>query len=197
MISNLFFNLILVLKNFYIKTKLQFMLLKFIRFIIFAICLSLFFPIYFTSPVVSGLTMSANTSRERCGDGQHNDSNRLDENCPIDFSSVGTPAANFNKSKTLRLAVVGDIDSNQGLTTQLEIANHYNVQVLIIPGDLEYSNGNEVLSNFQTHGFTRENTDIVVGNHDFSNDLLVWLGKNRTFGEVKFDFWVINLLCST
>ncbi|HKQ21926.1 MAG TPA: metallophosphoesterase [Nitrososphaeraceae archaeon] len=128
------------------------------------------------------------TSREMCRDGQHNDLSRLDENCPVDSSSVGIPATNFSKSKTLRLAVVGDIDSNRGLTTQLEIANHYNVEVLIIPGDLEYSNGNEVLSNFQSHGFTKENTDIVVGNHDFRNDVLAWLGKNRTFGEVKFDF---------
>lgn len=164
------------------------MLLKFITFLIFTICLSLLFPIYVTSPVVSGLIMNTKmTSREMCRDGQHNDLSRLDENCPVDSSSVGTPAANFSKSKTLRLAVVGDIDSNQGLTTQLEIANQYNVQVLIIPGDLEYSNGDEVLSNFQSHGFTKANTDIVVGNHDFGNDVLVWLGKNRTFGEVNFD----------
>jgi len=165
------------------------MLLKFITFIIFTICLSLLFPIYFTSSVVSGMTMSTNTtSREMCRDAQHNDLNRLDENCPVDSFSVGNPAANFSKLKTLRLAVVGDIDSNQGLTTQLEIANHYNVQVLIIPGDLEYSNGNEVLSNFQSHGFTKKNTDIVVGNHDLGNDVQAWLGKNRTFGEIKFDF---------
>lgn len=165
------------------------MLLKFITFIIFTICLSLLFPIYFTSSVVSGMTMSTNmTSREMCRDAQHNDLNRLDENCPVGSSSVGNPAANFSKLKTLRLAVVGDIDSNQGLTTQLEIANHYNVQVLIIPGDFEYSNGNEVLSNLQSHGFTKKNTDIVVGNHDLGNDVQAWLGKNRTFGEIKFDF---------
>jgi predicted phosphodiesterase len=154
------------------------------------ICLSLLFSIYFASRVISGLTMIPNTtSRQICGDGQDNDlSGLVDESCPVDPSSVGTPVANFNKSKTLRLAVVGDIDSNQGLTTQLEIANHNNVQVLIIPGDLGYSNENEVLSNFQSHGFTKENTDIVVGNHDFGKDVETWLGNNRTFGEVKFDF---------
>lgn len=166
------------------------MLLKFITSIIFTICLLLLFPIYITSSLVLGLTMTTNsTSQEICGDGQDNDLNGLiDESCPVDSSSVGSPAANFSRSKTLRLAVVGDIDSNQGLTTQLEIANKYNVQVLIIPGDFEYSNGNEVLSNFQSHGFTQENTDIVVGNHDFGNDIETWLGNNRTFGEVKFDF---------
>lgn len=103
-------------------------------------------------------------------------------------SSVGIPAATFNKSKTLRIGVVGDIDSNKGFTAQLEIANHYNVQVLIIPGDFEYANGQKVLSNLESHGFTRENTDIVVGNHDSGKDVKTWLGNNRTFGQVKFDF---------
>jgi predicted phosphodiesterase len=103
-------------------------------------------------------------------------------------SSVGIPAASFNKSKTLRIGVVGDIDSNQGLTTQLEIANHYNVQVLIIPGDFEYSNGKKVLSSLQSHGFTKENADIVVGNHDSGTEVKSWLGNSRTFGQIKFDF---------
>lgn len=164
--------------------------MKLTTFIIFTICLSLLFSIYFTLPLISGLKMISNsTSREICGDSQDNDTNGLiDEGCPAESSSVGTPAPNFSKSKTLRLAVVGDIDSNQGLATQLEMVNHYNVQVLIIPGDLEYSNGNAVLSNFKSHGFTKANTDIVVGNHDFDNDVEAWLGSNRTFGEVKFDF---------
>lgn len=185
--------LILVLKNFYIEAKVHFLVLKFITFFIFLICLSLFYQIDVASPFssgVSGLTIT-NTSlqRELCGDGQDNDLNGfIDESCPVNSSSVGIPATNFNTSKTMRLAVVGDIDSNQGLTTQLEIANRYNVQVLIIPGDLEYSNGNEVVSNLESHGFTKENTDIVVGNHDTENTVKTWLGNNRTFGEVKFDF---------
>ena len=103
-------------------------------------------------------------------------------------SSVGIPAATFNKLKTLRIGVVGDIDSNEGFTTQLEIANHYNVQVLIIPGDFEYTNGQKVLSDLQSHGFTKENTDIVVGNHDSGKEVKMWLNNNRTFGQVKFDF---------
>jgi predicted phosphodiesterase len=126
---------------------------------------------------------------EICGDQMDNDLNGLvDENCSVQSSSVGTPAANFNKSKTLRIGIVGDIDSNQGLTTQLEIANRYNVQALIIPGDFEYTNGKDVLSNIQSHGFTKENTDIVVGNHDSGNEVKMWLGNNRTFGQVMFDF---------
>lgn len=103
----------------------------------------------------------------------------------LNASSIGIPAANFNPSKTLRLAVVGDVDSNQGLNKQLEIADNYNVQLLIVPGDFEYSNGKEVLSDLESHGFTRQNTDIVTGNHDSGNEVKMWLGNNRTFGEVR------------
>ena len=183
----------LVLKNFYIKTKQQFLLLKLTTFIIFIICLTLVNPIYIDVPlssVVSGSTTANTTSRqETCGDGQDNNlKGFVDEDCPDKLSSVGLPAKNFSDSKTIRLAVVGDIDSNQGLITQLDIANQYNAQGLIIPGDLEYSNGNQVLANLQSHGFTKENTDMVVGNHDSSKEVLNWLGNNRTFGEVKFNF---------
>jgi predicted phosphodiesterase len=85
------------------------------------------------------------------------------------------------------MAVVGDIDSNKGLEDQLDTANHYNVQFLIIPGDFEYSNGQEVLANLESHGFTSQNTDIVTGNHDSENDVQTWLGNKETFGEVKFN----------
>ena len=185
--------MILVLKNFYIEAKLQLLLLKLITFMIFTTCLSLFNPINVTvsfSSVVSGSTLTNTTvKQELCGDSQDNDQNGLiDEGCTVNSSSVGIPATNFNTSKTLRLAVVGDIDHNQGWTTQLEIANQYNVQVLIIPGDLDYSNGKGVLSNLESHGFTKENTDIVVGNHDSANTVKSWLDDNGTYGEVKFDY---------
>lgn len=106
----------------------------------------------------------------------------------VESSSVGVPATNFNISKTIRIAVVGDVDSNQGLTTELEIANHYNVQALILTGDFEYSNGNKVLSDLQSHGFTKANTDIVVGNHDSEQDVEAWLNEKVTFGQVNFAF---------
>ena len=106
----------------------------------------------------------------------------------IESSSVGLPAANFKMSKTLRIAVIGDVDSNQGLTTELEIANHYNVQALILTGDFEYSNGKKVLSDLQSHGFTKENTDIVVGNHDSQQDVKAWLNEKQTFGQNSFAF---------
>jgi predicted phosphodiesterase len=126
---------------------------------------------------------------EKCGDGQDNDGNGLvDENCPIESPSGDKPTVNFDTSKTLRVAVVGDVDANSGLTAQLDIANQYNVQALILTGDFEYSNGNKVLSDLESHGFTKENTDIVVGNHDSKKDVQAWLNENRTFGEVNFAF---------
>lgn len=153
------------------------------------ICLAVANSIYGPSSIVLGSTaIDLTTQREVCGDKQDNDVNGLvDEICPVKSSSIGIPADNFNKSKTLRIAVIGDIDSNQGLTNQLEIANHYNVQLLVIAGDFEYTDGKEVLSNLQAHGFTRENTDIVVGNHDYANEVRTWLVVDKTFGQVKFE----------
>lgn len=133
----------------------------------------------------------ASPGSELCGDGRDNNlDGHVDENCPVGptSSSVGIPAADFNKEKTLRIAIVGDVDSNQGLKTQLEIANYYKVEALILPGDFEYSNGQEVLSTLQSHGFTKDNTDIVVGNHDSANEVKTWLDNNRTFGQVQFGF---------
>jgi len=127
--------------------------------------------------------------QEICGNGQDNDGNRLvDENCPVEAPLDVTPSVNFNTSRTLRLAVVGDIDSNSGLTSQLNLANQYNVQALIIPGDYAYSSGSKVLSDFKSHGFTKDNTDIAVGNHDSGGEVKAWLNNNRTFGEVDFAF---------
>jgi len=106
----------------------------------------------------------------------------------VESSSVGLPATSFKMSKTLRIAVIGDVDSNQGLTTELEIANYYKVQALILTGDFEYSNGKKVLSDLQSHGFTRENTDIVLGNHDSQQDVKAWLNEKQTFGQNSFAF---------
>lgn len=138
--------------------------MKIIILSFFIIFLSLFIAIYFAQflPIVLGSA--------------------------VESSSVGVPATNFNMSKTIRIAVVGDVDSNQGLTTELEIANHYNVQALILTGDFEYSNGNKVLSDLQSHGFTKANTDIVVGNHDSEQDVEAWLNEKVTFGQVNFAF---------
>jgi|ERR1044071_1503227 calcineurin-like phosphoesterase family protein len=193
MSHSIFFNLILVLKNFYIKTYLHRLLLKYVTILITAICFSFIASIHISMHSQSsalGYTISNSTLQPKtCRNNQPYDSNApVDRSCIVDSSIVGVPAANFNKLKTLRIAVVGDIDSNQGLATQLELANYYNVQALIIPGDFEYSNGNEVLNSLQSHGFTKENTDIVVGNHDSANDIKTWLDSNSTYGKIQFPF---------
>ena len=167
--------------------------MKYATILITAICFSFIASIHIamhSQPSALGYTINNSTPQPKiCRDNQPHDSNApVDNSCNVDSSIVGVPAANFNKLKTLRIAVVGDIDSNQGLATQLELANYYNVQALIIPGDFEYSNGKEVLNSLQSHGFTKENTDIVVGNHDSSNDIKTWLDSNSTYGEIQFSF---------
>lgn len=162
------------------------------------VCLSLInsisFALVFPQLVLGSANTNSTPQTEICGDLRDNDQDGLaDEGCPISSPSVGSPATNFNTSKTLRMAVLGDVDSNQGLSTQLQIANRYNVQVLVIAGDFEYSNGMEVLSNLESHGFTKENTDIVVGNHDSKHDVQEWLDNDMTFGEVKFNVSGNNL----
>ena len=89
-----------------------------------------------TNQMTSSLTQRI-TKSEICGDGQDNDGNALvDENCNVGLPSAppqddgqmnvpDNPSANLNTSKTLRLAVVGDIDSNSGLTAQLNLAKKY------------------------------------------------------------------------
>jgi predicted phosphodiesterase len=72
---------------------------------------------------------------------------------------VSKPYVDLNSTKTLSMAVVGDIDYNLGLTAQLDITKEYNVQTLIILGDYVYASGSKVLSILESHGFTKGNTD--------------------------------------
>jgi hypothetical protein len=72
---------------------------------------------------------------------------------------VSKPYVDLNSIKTLCMAIVGDIDYNPGLTAQLDITKEYNVQALIILGDYAYASGSKVLSNLESHGFTKDNTD--------------------------------------
>jgi hypothetical protein len=72
---------------------------------------------------------------------------------------VSKPYVDLNSTKTLSMAVVGDIDYNLGLTAQLDMTKEYNVQTLIILGDYVYASGSKVLSILESHGFTKGNTD--------------------------------------
>jgi len=99
--------------------------------------------------------------------------------------NVGPPIT-VNTSKTFRVAVFGDVDSNPGLTRQLDLMNKYHVQTLLLAGDFEYTDGKAVLDDLSKHGFNKNNSDIVVGNHDSGSNVNSWLGTNRTFGKHDF-----------
>lgn len=96
------------------------------------------------------------------------------------------PPLTVNASKTFRVAVFGDVDSNPGLTEQLDLMNRYHVQTLLLAGDFEYTDGNAVLDDLTKHGFSKNNSDIVVGNHDSGRNVNSWLGTNKTFGKHDF-----------
>lgn len=97
-----------------------------------------------------------------------------------------SPNLTIDTSKTFRIAVIGDVDSNPGLTEQLNLMNKYNVQTLLLAGDFEYTDGKAVLDDLTKHGFNKNNSDIVVGNHDSAKDVNSWLGTNTTFGTHDF-----------
>ncbi|HEX9318047.1 MAG TPA: metallophosphoesterase [Nitrososphaeraceae archaeon] len=110
---------------------------------------------------------------------------------PVQNSGLPSPASNsppltVNTSKTFRVAVFGDVDSNPGLTRQLDLMNKYHVQTLLLAGDFEYTDGKAVLDDLSKHGFNKNNSDIVVGNHDSGSNVNSWLGTNRTFGKHDF-----------
>lgn len=97
--------------------------------------------------------------------------------------------------KTLRIGVIGDIDNNGGLVTQLNLMKKYGVQQFVLPGDYAYSNGPDVLDKAATAGFTKSNTIIAVGNHDSCSSIRTYLGNTlcyyqSTIGNV--DFFVID-----
>ena len=97
-----------------------------------------------------------------------------------------SPKLKIDTSKTFRIAVIGDVDSNPGLTEQLDLMNKYHVQTLLLAGDFEYTDGKAVLDDLTKHGFNKNNSDIVVGNHDSAKDVNSWLDTDTTFG--KYDF---------
>jgi len=96
------------------------------------------------------------------------------------------PNLTIDTSKTFRIAVIGDVDSNPGLTEQLDLMNKYHVQTMLLAGDFEYTDGKAVLDDITKHGFNKNNSDIVVGNHDSARDVNSWLGTNTTFGTYDF-----------
>ena len=46
--------------------------------------------------------------------------------------------------------------------------------------------GEAVLGDLTKHGFSKNNSDIVVGNHDSAKDVNSWVGTDTTFGKHVF-----------
>lgn len=122
---------------------------------------------------------------EICGDGIDNDNDNLvDEGCPINppEGPEDSPVINVNDSKWLRVSAIGDIDNNNGLVTQLNLAKKYNTQVLIIPGDYCYDSCAQVIAKLKTAGFDSKNTAIILGNHDSKSETNAFNGRSITYG---------------
>lgn len=99
------------------------------------------------------------------------------------------PSLSVNISKTLRVATVGDIDNNPGLTTQLNLAAKYHAQVLVVVGDYGYKSCPQVIDKIHAAGFDKNNAVIVQGNHDCSDDTREfngWGDKSPLYGNTNF-----------
>lgn len=112
-------------------------------------------------------------------------------NCPIN--------ENFNQTKYVRLASVGDMGVNKGTEEQLELMNECGVQIHIIPGNLWYDkSSNEWFSLAEDKGLKPSNTNIAVGNQDSKGEQIKkWLGENsswnlKSFVNGKVDVCTIN-----
>jgi predicted phosphodiesterase len=101
----------------------------------------------------------------------------------------------LDTSKTIRMAVVGDVDNNNGFVTELNLMNKYGVQQFVLAGDYAYSNGPAVLDKAKTAGFNKSNTIIAVGNHDSCSSIKSYLANSlcyyqKTIGSL--DFFVLD-----
>lgn len=98
----------------------------------------------------------------------------------------GTAIPPLNKTKTIRVGVIGDVDNNNGLVTQLNLLVKYQVQYFINPGDFGYSSGQGVLDKLTATGFTKTNSALVLGNHDSCSLIKIWTGDKACFGDKFF-----------
>jgi predicted phosphodiesterase len=132
---------------------------------------------------------------EVCGDGIDNDGDGLvDEGCPV-LPPSDKPSVDVNTTKTLRIAVVGDIDNNGGLDTQIALAKKYNVDTFVVPGDYCYHSCSDVLNTINSADF--DHVAIVCGNHDDCKGTATYMKMDKTYGQVpdvdaKLGLYLIN-----
>lgn len=118
-----------------------------------------------------------NTTTNKCQD---------DKVTPPPPPSGDKPNTTFNQSQTLRVAVIGDIDLNSGLTTELNLAKKYNSQVLLVLGDYGYKSCQGVIDAITAAGFTKANTFIIEGNHDCAAVTKAFNGLPELYGSHTF-----------
>ena len=124
------------------------------------------------------------TPIEICGDGIDNDGDGLvDEGCPILPPTVpDKPTVDINQSKIVRACAVGDVDNNNGLVTQVNLAKKYNCEVFVLPGDFAYSSASGVKTKLADGGFTKDNTVLANGNHDSCSFVTSFTGMANCYG---------------
>lgn len=141
----------------------------------------------------NGTTGNGTTTPPTCPTGQHY--NTTTTQCeddvivippppPVDTSK---PVIDVNATKFLRVAAIGDIDDNSGLTTQLNLVKKYHTKILIIVGDYGYKSCPAVIDKIHATGFDAKNAVIVQGNHDCSKDTKAFNGGWSTlYGNTNF-----------
>ena len=96
------------------------------------------------------------------------------------------PVVDFNQTKWVRTVSIGDIDNNNGLVTQLNLAKKYHTQILIVTGDYGYNSCTGVISKINAAGFTSANAIIIQGNHDCTSDTKTFNGLSQLYGSKTY-----------
>lgn len=102
----------------------------------------------------------------------------------------------LNTSKTFRIAIVGDVDNNNGLVTQMNLAKKYESQYLVIPGDYAYSSAAGVQSKVKAV-FPEGRTIVANGNHDQCSNVKSWISVTTCYyqksaSDGRVDFMVLD-----
>lgn len=113
----------------------------------------------------------------------------VDEGCPVipPPEAPDTPSKDVNKSEILRVATFADIDDGDGLNKMLSVMNEYGVDILIINGDYAYSSASGVIKRLNDAGYDKENTALILGNHDSKSVTNTFNGRTVPYGSWNLD----------
>ena len=82
-----------------------------------------------------------------------------------------------------KIGIIGDVDNNSGLTTQINLMKSQGVKYFILPGDYAYSSASGVKSKLAAAGFNSSNSVVAVGNHDSCSDVKSWMKTSSCYYE--------------